>query len=458
MADFHFIGILGSGMNVVAQLLLAQGHTISGSDREANAYLEPLREMGMEISIGQRAENVEGAGHVVYSSAIRESNPEMVRARELGIPVLHRSQALKLAAGEHRFAAVAGTHGKTTTSGMLASLLEECGREPSWAVGSVIKRYHTGGHVGKGDIFVAESDESDGSFLNYEPTLELITNVEADHLNYYGTFEKIIEAFEQFVSNIKPGGALVVFGDDPHAAALLARTRDDVAGYSYGCGEHCDVRITSIEDLGVSQRASIDSPWGNFDFELHMIGEHNVWNMTGAWTAAVALGADPQKAADAIATFQGTKRRFELVETIELEPGQPPVRVYDDYAHHPAEISMAVKQALHATQGRVILAFEPLLYSRTEDFQREFAAAMEPADETYILDICAAREDERDDVTAATIGQHMSACHYPGSQAATPAQIAPIVRPGDLVMTMGCGNVGPLARGIAKAISERASR
>ncbi|MBV7363827.1 UDP-N-acetylmuramate--L-alanine ligase [Actinomycetaceae bacterium TAE3-ERU4] len=456
MADFHFIGILGSGMNVIAHLLLDQGFTVSGSDRSDNAYLAKLVARGAKVYIGHEEKQVEDAKRVVYSSAIRETNPEMKRARELGIEVLHRSQALKFAAGKMRFAAVAGTHGKTTTSAMLATCLEECGLNPSYAIGSTVKKYGSGGHVGTGDIFVAEADESDESFLNYDPALEIITNIEADHLNHYGTFENIKKAFAEFVSLIKPGGNLVYFGDDSNTTYLNNHLQEGVNAISYGHKEGNQVRIVRCEEHPKGQDVYLEGALGNVVISLQMTGVHNARNAAGAWAAARALGVGAEEAANALSSFEGTKRRFELVDTIEIEPGADAVRVFDDYAHHPAEIVMAVAQArATAGKGRVILAFEPLLYTRTEEFQKEFAQAMDPADITFILDICAAREDERDDVTPHTIGQHMNEYHYAGSQAQAPALIAKYVRPGDLVMTMGCGNVAPLAVAIAKEIREQ---
>jgi UDP-N-acetylmuramate--alanine ligase len=396
------------------------------------------------------------------STAVRESNPELAAARAAGIRVLHRSQALASVAADMRFVAVAGAHGKTTTSAMIATLLRECGADPSFAIGGTVRVRQAdgtmaaipGGYFGGGNVLVAEADESDGSFLNYTPTIAVVTNVEPDHLDHYGSRDAFDQAFVDFTARLGTAGFLVACADDP-GAAKLARTH---AASWCQCGQHvitygtspdATIRITDVtsDDAGASASLS-GGPLGATPLHLALSvpGVHNVLNAAAAVTTAVLLGIPPTQAAAAARAFVGTGRRFEL-------RGQAGgVRVIDDYAHHPTEIEALLRAARPvAGEGRVLALFQPHLYSRTRIFADRFAAALALADEVVVTGIYKAREDEDPTVTPRTITDLLPATASGGSVRAIDDRveaahaIAAAARPGDLILTIGAGDVTDLA-------------
>lgn len=307
---FHLIGIGGAGMSVVAELLASRGATVEGSDREDSGVLEHLRSVGVRVYVGHDASHVDPAAVVVVSTAIRESNPELAIARERGQRVIHRSQALALAASGMRFVGVAGAHGKTSTSGMLAIALAACGLDPSVAVGGVLPQLGTGAHLGAGDVFVAEADESDGSFLNYSPSIEIVTNVEPDHLDRYHSCEEFEQIFVEFARRMVPGGLLVTCAEDEGAVRLASAARaEGLRVVTYGrAGRALHTPDVVISDVRVEARgASASLAWGDRSAELVMgvPGEHNVLNAAGAWVAGIECGLDPQAVADGLGQFTG---------------------------------------------------------------------------------------------------------------------------------------------------------
>ncbi|OKL49241.1 UDP-N-acetylmuramate--L-alanine ligase [Boudabousia marimammalium] len=450
MTKFHLIGIGGAGMSVVAQLLHDAGAEVSGSDQSDSAILRQLQEQGISVYSSHDAAQVPEDAVVVVSTAIRDNNPELAQARRRGQRVIHRSQALALAATGMRFVAVAGAHGKTTTSGMLSVLLSQAKLDPSFAVGSIVKGYNSGAHLGSGDIFVAEADESDGSFLNYSPTVEIVTSVEPDHLDFYGTFEQVKTAFANFAENLVSEGVLVAFADNPGSAELAAQTRASRRVVTYGQSDSADVKIRECADTGLGQAVKIQSAQGQYTLNLAVGGIHNARNATAAWAAACELGVDPQTAAESLSAFTGTARRFD-------PRGEAcGVRIFDDYAHHPTEVAMAVAQARKvAGEGRVIVAFQPHLYSRTLSFAQEFADALDGADLAFVSDIYRAREDERDDVDATTITTLAQRAVPSGSLADTAEQVAEQARLGDVVLTMGAGDITTAGPQILKLLKAR---
>lgn len=439
--SFHLIGVGGAGMSVVAELLRGHGAQVSGSDQADSPILAHLRDCGVRTFVGHEATNVDPESTVVISTAIRPTNPELVVARERGQRVIHRSEALALAAQGLRFVAVAGAHGKTTTSGMMTVALREAGWDPSAAVGSILPGLGTGAVVGTGDVFVAEADESDRSFLNYQPTVELVTNVEPDHLDTYGSTEAFEEIFHSFVDRLVPGGVLVTCAEDPGAMRLAeyARTHK-VTTITYGRPEYSaetpDVRIGGVELTPAGATAQFT--WGDTHTALsvNVPGIHNVLNAAGAWASGVWLGVAPEVMAQGLTHFTGTARRFELRGTVGDR------RVIDDYAHHPTEVEAALRQArLVAGEGHLAVVFQPHLYSRTTHFAQRFAQALSVADTVVVCDIYAAREDPVPGVDSTVITQHLPSAHFVPDMYEAARVAARAVGERGIVVTMGAGSI-----------------
>ena len=442
---FHLIGMGGAGMSVVAELLAHHGAIVTGSDQSDSAALEHLRSCGVEVFVGHHADNVHSDATVVVSTAIRETNPELACARERGQEVMHRSQALALAARGLRFIAVAGAHGKTTTSGMLTVALREVGADPSAAVGSVLPGLGTGALVGRGREFVAEADESDRSFLNYVPTVELITNVEPDHLDQYGSAEAFERVFHDFVDRLAPDGTIVTSAEDAGAVRVAEYARSvGRAVVTYGRPENSvlapDVSIENVVLTGDSSTACVT--WGEtrVDIRLNVPGVHNVLNAAGAWVAGVWLGYEPVSLAAAFSAFSGTARRFE-------RRGQVGDRhVIDDYAHHPTEVEAALRQArLAAGDGHVAVVFQPHLYSRTMNFAQSFAQALSEADTVVVCDIYGAREEPVEGVDSTLITRHLEDAQYVPDMHEAARVAAHAVEKNGIVMTMGAGSITQVA-------------
>ena len=442
---FHLIGIGGAGMSVVAELLEDRGLEVSGSDQKESPILDHLRDAGIEVFVGHDAAHVPADAVVVVSTAVRESNPELAEARRRGQSVIHRSQALALAASGMRFVAVAGAHGKTTTSAMLSMALRDAGEDPSIAVGAVIPQLGSGAYLGSGDVFVAEADESDGSFLNYTPWIEIVTNVEPDHLDRYGSREAFEQVFVDFVGCLRQGGTLVCCGEDGGSARLAryARTQgiDTVtyarAGHeSADLGGSADVIIEEAHTDGHTASALL--AWGDVKAEIHLTvpGIHNLLNACAAWIAGVRLGTDAQTMAHSLAAFAGTSRRFEFKGQVGSR------RLFDDYAHHPTEVAAALQQARTAAgDGEVSVVFQPHLYSRTQAFAERFAQALSHADHVYVCDIYGAREDPMPGVTSQLITSHLSRAHYVPDMHEAARMAARELDADGILVTMGAGSI-----------------
>lgn len=438
---FHFIGIGGAGMSVVAELLAARGARVTGSDRADSDVLARLNEKGIRAFVGHDATHVDDDATVVVSTAIRESNPELARARELGLDVIHRSQALALAASGMRFVGVAGAHGKTTTSGMIAVGLCAAGLDPSVAVGGIVPQFGSGAHLGTSDVFVAEADESDGSFLNYTPSIEVVTNVEPDHLDRYGTREAFEAIFVDYAKRLVPGGLLVCCAEDAGTARLSESARElGIRVVTYGRPDKsvvdADVTICDVEMTPSSCRARVSYGDISAELSLGVSGVHNILNAVGAWIAGVELGVEPGLMASSLAGFTGTARRFELRGTVGDR------RVFDDYAHHPTEVSVAIEQARLVADGAdVTVVFQPHLYSRTRLFADRFAKALSGADHVVLADIYAAREDEDPAVTSGLIADQIEGAecvHDMHEAARTGARLA---GSRGVLITMGAGSI-----------------
>jgi UDP-N-acetylmuramate--alanine ligase len=459
----HLIGIGGAGMSGIARILLARGAAVSGSDAKDSRTVLALRALGADVSVGHDAAHLpEPPATVVVSSAIRESNPELAAARERGLPVVHRAQALAALTEGRRLAAVTGTAGKTSTTSMLTVALQHCGLDPSFAIGGDLAVSGSGAHEGSGDVFVVEADESDASFLAFSPAVAVVTNVEADHLDHYGSAEAYVAAFDEFLGRIVAGGTLVTCLDDPGAAALASRAQErGIRVRRYGRAAGADARLVDFRPDGTGARVVLAHDGREHLLRLAVPGEHMALNALAALLAGVELGADAEALLAGLAAFDGVRRRFEF------RGRAAGVAVYDDYAHHPSKVAAQLRAARQVVdgqadgRGRVVVAFQPHLYSRTRDFAAEFAEALGLADEVVVLDVYGAREDPQPGVSGALIAD---AVPLPAERVRfvprwedVPAVVAGIAAAGDLVITMGAGDVTVLAPEILLELEKRES-
>ncbi|MET9396947.1 UDP-N-acetylmuramate--L-alanine ligase [Kitasatospora sp. NPDC002965] len=454
----HFIGIGGAGMSGLAKILAVRGASVSGSDSKESETVLALRALGASVHIGHAAEHVpDGASSIVVSSAIRADNPELAAARERGIPVVHRSDALAALMGGRRALAVAGTHGKTTTTSMLAVALGELGLDPSYAIGGDLDAPGSNARHGDGEIFVAEADESDRSFHKYAPEVAIVLNVELDHHANYASIDEIYESFETFVGRISPGGTLVVSADHDGARELTARVagREGLRVVTVGAAEDADLRVLSVVAHGMTSEVTVLLDGAELTFTVSVPGRHYAHNAVAALAAGVALGVPAADLAKAIAAYTGVRRRLQL----KGEAGG--VQVIDSYAHHPTEMTADLEAIREATDGRVLVVFQPHLFSRTQQLAEEMGAALALADSSVVLDIYPAREDPIPGVTseliidaARTAGAEVTAEH---DFAAAPALLAGLARPGDLLLTMGAGDVTNLGPEILKHLANVAT-
>ncbi|MCU1438039.1 MAG: murC [Naasia sp.] len=445
----HFIGIGGSGMSGIAHLFLAAGHRVSGSDRAEGPYLAALREAGATVTVGHDAANLGDADAVVVTSALWPDNPEYRAALERGIPVLHRSQALSFLTRGSRVLAIAGAHGKTTTGGMVVTALRDLGADPSFVNGGVISSLGTSSAAGRDDTFVIEADESDGSFLLYDTTVALITNVDADHLDHYGSAEAFDAAFVAFAQGAREFVALSA--DDAGARRIGARL-SGVRTLTFGEDPAADARISHLETAADGVAFRIDWQGTGHTVRLAVLGRHNALNAAGAFTVLAGMGFDPARVAASLGAFRGTKRRFELKGSVRG------VRVYDDYAHHPSEVAAVLSAARSAVgDGRIIAVHQPHLYSRTQLMAPEFARAYESlADYTVVLDVDGAREDPVPGVTGELVSSRFadqSRVAYLPDWAAAAARVAEVAREGDIVLTLSCGDVYRIIPQILESLS-----
>ncbi|WP_022893342.1 UDP-N-acetylmuramate--L-alanine ligase [Agromyces subbeticus] len=433
----HFVGIGGSGMSGIARLMLKAGHRVTGSDVRDSDNIAALRALGAEVAIGHAAENLsDDVDTVVVTGALWLDNPEYQLALERGLPVLHRSQALAALIAGQRLVSVAGAHGKTTSTGMVVTGLLALGEDPSFVNGGVIEELGVSSAAGEGELFVVEADESDGSFLLYDTSVALVTNVDPDHLDHYGSLEAFEQAFVDFADRARE--FVVISSDDAGATRVAARLAHERV-ITFGEAQDATVRVHSIGTEGpVSFTVAYQGV--DYDAQLRIPGRHNAINAAGAFAVLVGLGLDPAASLAGIARFAGTGRRFELHGTV------GGVSVYDDYAHHPTEVAAALSAARTVVgEGRIIAVHQPHLYSRTRLFAKEFAEVLEQyADETVVLDVYGAREDPEPGVTGALVSERFRDASHVAfvsdwQQAAD--YTASIAREGDFVITLGCGDV-----------------
>ncbi|TCD53964.1 UDP-N-acetylmuramate--L-alanine ligase [Alloscardovia theropitheci] len=473
----HFIGIGGAGMSVLAEMLLEQGITVTGSDAHRNAKTDRLESLGATIFEGQSASNVDGASIVVYSSAIKPDNPEIVHAVEQGILLMHRSDILAALMAQKKSITVAGAHGKTTTSAMIAQICTSAGKaelgDPSFAIGGSI---HTpeglkdGGHAGKGEIFVAEADESDGSFIKYHPYIAVITNVEPDHLDHYGDAQAFTQAFVRHAQNAT--GHVVACADDEGALSVIRSLNDEERKQAivYTTNPELTMKFAQVVYIQTDNRSTFD---GGQDFSIRWLerygtdmihahirvpGMHNVRNATAALIATLLVGIKPDEAARALDDFRGAARRFDIKGIVD------DVTVVDDYAHHPTEVAALMEAArVRYPDERIRVLFQPHLFSRTHYFAQEFAKALSLADEAIVTGIYPAREFQKDwpDVTADTIPQ---AARETGIEISIRAiddmneaaqYLSKTAQPHDVIFTVGAGSITNMADVIVEQLSAR---
>jgi len=458
LGPVHFIGIGGAGMSGIARIMLARGVSVSGSDANDSAGLAALRDLGATVYIGHDPGNVGPAvGTVVVSTAIRQANPELVEARRRGVPVLHRAAALAGLMEGRRRVAVAGTHGKTSTASMLTVAAQACGADPAYAIGGDLVGTGSNAHDGAGELFVAEADESDGSFLLLSPDVAVVTNVEADHLDQHGTAEAVAAVFERFAGRIAPDGVLVTCADDPGAvrlAAAAARLPRRVR--SYGESPAADLRLTEVAlaPAGSGYQAVLDGvPVSRV--RVAVPGRHMALNSAAALLAGLELGLPADRLVAGLAGYGGVRRRFELRGTA------AGVRVYDDYAHHPTEVAAQLRAArLVAGDGRLVVGFQPHLFSRTAAFAAEFGAALGLADQVVVLDVYPAREDPVPGVTGKLVADAVPLAagqvHFEPDRGAVAGELAARARPGDVVITMGAGDVTSVGPEVLALLAGRA--
>ena len=446
----HFIGIGGAGMSGLARIALADGIAVSGSDAKDSSVLGALEALGATIHRSHSAENLRDCDVVIYSTAITTANPELKSAIERSIPVLTRAKALALLMSGYKSIAVAGTHGKTTTSSMMTVALQGCGVDPSFAIGGTLTSSGSNAHRGNGEYFVAEADESDGSFVEYHPLAAIVTNIEHDHVDFFESPDDVTKVFKKFAETISPDGFLIYCADDA-GARNLATSITSPRTVSYGESEGADLKVSAIELMASASRARIF--WKGKavgTLELSVPGRHNILNAAACIAMGISLGLSGSELITSLKSFRGTGRRFELKATVQG------IRIVDDYGHHPTEIAVTLEAARrYAGDGRLFVIFQPHRYSRTQAFLENFASELDKADDVTLLEIYAASEKPIPGVSSKQIVDRMKNGHYIPNFAEAAERVIAAVKPGDLILTLGAGDVNSLAGVIADGLQKR---
>ena len=445
LGQVHFIGIGGSGMSGIARILIGMGHKVTGSDVRTSPNIVALEALGAKIAIGHDEANLGEANTVVVTSALWPTNPEYLLAKKRNLPVIHRSQALAHLASKKRLVSVAGAHGKTTSTGMIITALLGLKQDPSFVNGGVISSLGASSQNGSGELFVIEADESDGSFLHYDTSVALITNVDPDHLDHYGSIEAFHQVFADFANKAKE--LVVINSDDAGSKAVAKLIRKQML--SFGEAESADVRVSDISEKA-QVSFSLSYKQQKVSATLTIAGRHNAINAAGAVATLIGLGFGFEQSIMEVEKFGGTERRFEL------HGDRRGVKVYDDFAHHPTEVAAALNGARAVVgQGKIVTVFQPHLYSRTRLFAKEFAQALEASDEVVLLDIYAAREDPEPGVTGELIlnaSSKKDKIHYVKNWSEASVVAAGLADVGDFIVTMGCGDVYKMVPEILEAL------
>jgi UDP-N-acetylmuramate--alanine ligase len=440
----HFVGIGGIGMSGIAEVMLNLGYQVQGSDIKANPNVERLREQGAKVAIGHAGENVEGAGAIVVSSAIRPENPELVAARANKIPVVRRAEMLAELMRLKFAVAVGGTHGKTTTTSLVSVLMDAAGVDPTVINGGIISAYGSNAKVGLGDWMAVEADESDGSFLKLRGTVAIVTNIDPEHMEHYGDFDTLREAFFQFVENLPFYGFAVLCTDHPEVQSLASRVEDRRV-ITYGFNPQADVRIENLRmdpsggtfDVCFRLRGQDEVIWR--DIFLPMMGEHNILNAVAALATARELGLTVEGAKEALGSFGGVKRRFTKTGTWNG------ASIIDDYGHHPVEIAAVLKAARQASTGKVIAVMQPHRYSRLADLFEDFSTCFNDADSVMITPVFAAGEEPLEGVGQDTLVESLTSHGHRDASGVTretvAAEVAKRTEAGDVVVCLGAGDI-----------------
>ena len=454
IGTIHFVGIGGIGMSGIAEVMANLGYTVQGSDIADSARVQALRDSGIKVAIGHDAANLGDAAVVVTSTAVKRTNPEVAAALENRIPVVRRAEMLAELMRLKKTVAVAGTHGKTTTTSMVAALLDAGGVDPTVINGGIIESYGSNARLGDSEWMVVEADESDGSFLRLDGTIAVVTNIDPEHLDHYGSFDAVKDAFVQFIENVPFYGAAVLCLDHDEVRNVIAKVRDRRV-ITYGFSPHSDVRAENIEPAGGSTRFDVvqtdrDGAETRIDgIELPMPGRHNVQNACAAVAVALEMGCPAEAIREGFSRFGGVRRRFSHVGTID-----PDVRVIDDYAHHPVEIRAVLSAARDAANGRVVAVAQPHRYTRLRDLLEDFQGAFGDADVVYAAPVYAAGEDPIAGVDEHALVEGLKARGHRHAQTVTgqedlALQLAGDLQPGDLVVCLGAGDITRWAASLA---------
>jgi UDP-N-acetylmuramate--alanine ligase len=455
----HFVGIGGAGMAGIAEVLVNQGYQVSGSDIAVNQNIDRLRELGATVAIGHSAAHVKTASVVVVSSAIRSDNPELVAAGNLLIPIVRRAEMLAELMRFRHGIAVAGTHGKTTTTSLIASIFAGAERDPTFVIGGLLTSAGSNARLGSSKYLIAEADESDASFLHLQPMVSVVTNIEADHMDTYGgDFTKVQDTFVEFLHNLPFYGLAVMCIDDPVNRELLPRVGRQIC--TYGFSEDADVRATDYTQTGNQSRFTVlrreQQP---LTVELNLPGRHNVLNALAAIAVASDEGIDNQAIERALASFEGIGRRFQHYGTYPLttDQGEGDVMLVDDYGHHPSEVAATIAAVRSGwPERRLVMCFQPHRYSRTRDLYEDFVNVLSEVDSLLLLEVYGAGEDPVAGADSRSLCRSLRQRgtlepHYVKAPQQLAAMLADVVQPGDLVLTQGAGNVGALARALHTA-------
>lgn len=431
----HFVGIGGVSMSALAEVCLFHGLAVRGSDMRSGLYTERLCALGVDVRIGHCAENVTGADVVIRTSAIKDDNPEISRARELGIPVLERAEAWGIIMDDFpEVVCVSGTHGKTSTTAMMTCIALAADRDPEVMIGADMREIGGVLRIADGDLFIAEACEYCDSFLNFKPTVAIVLNVEEDHLDYFSGIDDIIRSFSKFVSGTKPGGIAVVNADDENAVTAVKLSGKKFV--TFGLSENADVTARDIRFVdGFPSFTLVKNGAELVKMRLSVLGEHNIKNALAAAAASLSMGISPEVIAKALAAFTGVGRRMEYKGSFNG------AKVYDDYAHHPSEVETTIRAVRRAHEGRIICIFQPHTYTRTAALKEGFASALALADEVILADIYAAREKNTIGITSAAIGERMQNARCISGFDAIVSALESEVHEGDFVLTMGAGDI-----------------
>lgn len=451
----HFVGIGGAGMSGIAEVLINLGFEVTGSDLAESDSVRRLEKLGARVALGHAESHLGQADVVVVSGAVPEDNPEIQAARARRVPVVARAEMLGELMRFRQGIAIAGTHGKTTTTSLVASILAEAGYDPTFIVGGLVNAFGSNARLGEGRYLVAEADESDGSFLNLQPVISLITNIDRDHLDaYQGSFDRLQQAFLEFLHHLPFFGVAVLCLDDPHVAELIPEVGRNVL--TYGFNDKADVRATDLSQEGPRMQFQLWLPEAETGLEVSLVqpGRHNVQNALGAAAVAWELGIEPESIVRGLAAFGGIGRRFAAIGELVLDGKR--VLAFEDYGHHPTELDAVLRAARAGWPGRrLTLVFQPHRYTRTRDQFDAFARVLGEADVLVLADIYPAGEKPLAGIDADALGEAVAQrsegpIHRVGPVAEVPAKLAEVVDDGDLVLIMGAGDVGRLAESLRR--------